>query len=375
MTLAVLVGGAAIGGISYLISLVFYLIVLFPIGMGTVGGLISGWAIKSGKVRQPLAASLCGFLTGLITYGVLHGLEYFNFAPVVRPVAIDRILPLTPKRISLFAYLQTEAKKGSGMIRLGRAGLQNMGEVGTWFYWLVELAIIPRALAAEAFCEDADDWYSEKVRFGNVEPTVADNFLELIKTPPLTVAGTLINTHIQKVEAGSLEIYTKMPLTPGDYAVLLSINATAVNDRGKLKLQEVAAGILSPPDYQQLTAAIPDPIENFASTDIIYRTHDLDADQVAAIVHQLSPNSLIQAIYLLKIVSIKGVVVIDTYQIGIIFDRQQITTEQQQQELLDELSREVEIPGEAYVTLLNNDAKSLYAIRQIVTQPVYHKQT
>jgi hypothetical protein len=66
--------------------------------------------------------------------------------------------------------------------------------------------------------------------------------------------------------------------------------------------------------------------------------------------------------------------VIDTYQIGIIFDRQQISTDQQKQELLEQLSSEIEIPGEAYVTLLNNDARSLYAIRQIVTQPVYHKQ-
>jgi hypothetical protein len=378
MALAICAGGAAIGGTTFLISLFFYLMMLFPIGMGTVSGLLSRWAVISGKVRYPLAAGCSGLLVGISSYATYRGLEYLTFARSMTPATMT--LSSSPA-LSWPAYLAMEAKRGASVLRIGRGGLQNLGETGTWCYWLVELAIIqylafslPRAAATAAFSERANSWYDHKVRFGNIEPAVADSFLELMKEQKLTAAGALLNTHIKKVEAGSLEVYVKTAGEEGAQDVMLSINSTTVNRRGKLQLQEVATGILSPSDYQEFTATTPNPIENFTSADVLYRAHDLSIEQVAEIVQQFTAHPSIQAAYLLKMVSIKSVPVIDTYQIGIIFDRQQIATDQQKQELLEQLSSEIEIPGEAYVTLLNNDARSLYAIRQIVTQPVYHKQ-
>ncbi len=376
MTLAALVGGAAAGGITYLIALLFYLVILFPIGMGIMGGVLSKWAVKSGKVRNPLVASLFGLLTGLTIFGTLRGLEFAESR---------KSLPQAPA-ISAGANTTTNKtpvpdQKGLGIVRIARYNIKDMGETGTGIYWLVELAIIsylaismPRAMATEAFCESSNDWYQHKTRLGNITTAAANEFLVLIKIPQLSEAGILINTQVKKVEAGSLELYTKTVAATGQQEVLLSINSTVVNKKGQLQIQEVESAILSPAEYQQLKLAISLATENFTNNEITYQAHDLDDQQVADIVQQLTHHAAIQATYLLKIASIKSLPVMNTYQLGIIFDRQQISTVQKKQDLLEELSSEIETPGEAYVTLLNDDPESLIAIRQIVTQPVYHKQ-
>jgi hypothetical protein len=376
MTLAALVGGAAVGGITYLIALLFYLIILFPIGMGSVGGAIMKWAVQSGKVRNPLVASLCGLLTGLTMFGTLRGLEFVESRnQVSQNKAISAGTSAAATRTPI------PEQKGLGVVRIGRYNIKNMGETGTKIYWLIELAIIsylaisiPRAMAAEAFCESSNDWYHLKTRLGNVEPAAMNRFLVLIKIPHLSEAGTLINTQIDKVEAGSLELYTKTVDDSKHQEVLLSINSTVVNKKGQLQIQEIETSILSPTEYQQLKLAIPIATENFTSTEVAYEAHDLDDQQVADIVQQLPNHPAIQATYLLKIASIKSVPVTNTYQLGIVFDRQQISTFQKKQDFLEELSSEIKTPGEAYVTLLNDDPESLQAIRKIVTQPVYHKQ-
>lgn len=374
MTLAALVGGAAVGGITYLIALLFYLIILFPIGMGSVGGAITKWAVQSGKVRNPLVASLFGLLTGLTIFGTLRGLEFVESRHQISQTQTAGASTAANKT-------PISDQNGLGVVRIGRYNIKNMGKIGTQIYWLVELAIIsylvisiPRAIATEAFCESSNDWYHLKTRWGNVEPAAMNRFLVLIKIPQLSEAGALINTQIQKVEAGSLELYTKTVDDSKHQEVLLSINSTMVGKKGQLQIQEIETSILSPTEYQQLKLAIPVATENLTSTEVAYEAHDLDNQQVANIVQQLPNYSAIQATYLLKITSIKSVPLMNTYQLGIVFDRQQISTFQKKQDFLEELSSEIKIPGEAYVTLLNDDPESLQAIRKIVAQPVYHKR-
>jgi hypothetical protein len=374
MTLAALVGGAAVGGITYLIALLFYLIIIFPIGMGSLGGAIGKWAVQSGKVRNPLVASLFGLLTGLTIFGTLRGLEFVESRSQISQIQAVGNSVAANKTL-------TPDQKGLGVVRIGRYNIKNMGETGTKIYWLIELAIIsylaisiPRAMATEAFCESSNDWYHRRTRLGNVEPEETNEFLVLIKIPHLPEAGTLINTHIKQVEAGSLELYTKTVDDSKHQEVLLSINSTVVNKKGQLQIQEIETSILSPTEYQQLNLAIPITPENLTSTEVAYEAHDLDDRQVADIVQQLPNYAAIQATYLLKIASIRSVPVTNTYQLGVVFDRQQISTSQKKQDFLEELSSEIRTPGEAYVTLLNDDPESLQAIRKIVTQPVYHKQ-
>jgi hypothetical protein len=79
LLLSSVIGGLAIGGLTHLISLLVYLIVLFPLGMGFAGSTVMVAAIRKGKVRNPAIATLFGILTGLLMYGSLHGAGYWQF--------------------------------------------------------------------------------------------------------------------------------------------------------------------------------------------------------------------------------------------------------------------------------------------------------
>src|SRR4028118_1853555 len=79
LLLSSVIGGVAIGGLTHLISLLVYLIVLFPWGMGFAGSTVMVAAIRQGKVRNPAIATLFGVLTGLLIYGSLHGAGYWQF--------------------------------------------------------------------------------------------------------------------------------------------------------------------------------------------------------------------------------------------------------------------------------------------------------
>src|SRR6476661_1861241 len=79
LLLSSVIGGIAIGGLTHLISLLVYLILVFPLGMGFAGGKVMVAAIRKGKVRNPAIATLFGILTGLLMYGSLHGAGYWQF--------------------------------------------------------------------------------------------------------------------------------------------------------------------------------------------------------------------------------------------------------------------------------------------------------
>lgn len=395
MVLVALAGGVAIGGIAHLVSLLFYLIILFPIGMGASGGLVMGWAVKSGKVRNPLVASLFGLLMGVTIYGTMQGLGYWHAinkttqvirrtSPSLSQVdavqAFNTALKQSTGLDGLPGYLALEANKGVNIGRIGPVGIA-IGKTGTWIYWLVELAIIqylvvarPRALAKTAFCETANEWYGDPLRWGNVEPDAADRFLELLKSAKFAAAGALINPQLQKVAVGSLEVYIETASDRKDCDVLCLISTAAVDKNDRLLLNKGLSGMLAPSEYEEMLATVPMAPDILDNTEIAYQEHDLADDQIADIGQQLQNYTAVQAAYLLKIAEIGGAPLTDTYQLGIIFDRQYITTDQDKSVLLYELSSEMETPGEAYVTLLNDDPASFQAIRQVVSQPFYHKQ-
>jgi hypothetical protein len=52
LLLSSILGGLAIGGLTFFVSNLIYLIILFPLGMGFAGGIVSATAIQQGKVRN-----------------------------------------------------------------------------------------------------------------------------------------------------------------------------------------------------------------------------------------------------------------------------------------------------------------------------------
>src|SRR5687767_1597259 len=62
----VVVAGAAMGYVVYLVSKAFYLIFIFPILIGVGLGWIAARVTKSGRVRNPLIGGLAGLLAAVV---------------------------------------------------------------------------------------------------------------------------------------------------------------------------------------------------------------------------------------------------------------------------------------------------------------------
>ena len=79
LILTTIIGGATIGGLTFLISQLIYLIIIFPVIMGILGGGLNALAIDKGKVRNPLVATGFGLLMGLSIYGSMNLGNYWLF--------------------------------------------------------------------------------------------------------------------------------------------------------------------------------------------------------------------------------------------------------------------------------------------------------
>jgi hypothetical protein len=69
----------------------------------------------------------------------------------------------------LVGFIKYRANQGVSIGKVGRSG-GNIGEVGTWIYWSIELLIIQLStvlnsigIAKNLFCESSNEWYKDEV--------------------------------------------------------------------------------------------------------------------------------------------------------------------------------------------------------------------
>ncbi len=67
-----IVSAALLGFIGSMIGQWFYLILIFPLGIGAGVGAAVAFALKQGKVRNPAVGVLAGFLGGVIAMLTMH---------------------------------------------------------------------------------------------------------------------------------------------------------------------------------------------------------------------------------------------------------------------------------------------------------------
>ncbi len=160
-----LLGGAG-AGLGWLASAVgqwFYLIVLYPFGIGfllLIGGFFAG---RLTKMRSPAWGAVVGLAAGLLAVFAMH---WFDYQRVLadRQNGMAQALPAD----GLLSFLDGQASEGLNVTSL-RGGGFNLGYFGTWLYWGVELVLVaglavfgPFLGAAEPFCEDCNSWKKER---------------------------------------------------------------------------------------------------------------------------------------------------------------------------------------------------------------------
>jgi hypothetical protein len=410
---AAIVSGVAIGSVAQIIALVFYLVLLFPALMGLGGGGVMAFAVRQGKIRNPTIAALFGALAGFILYGAMNGVGYWQFKQQTAQEIQQELGQLNAADIDsvrnayiktktgstgFVGYLKSSAKDGVSIGKVGHKGI-NLGETGTWIYWLIELAIIDIMIAVIAykaaksvFCESCEQWYGDSTTIGGVKPAATEAFLTSIQNEHFQPAGKLLET-IAPVPIPNLTVAVQCCPTCKISPVNLTVNAVSINSEGKPELKTMAQGLISLSQYSQFTTAAADRRSEFlvqhgnitaedfqlaqqersgvSATDRFER-HDLEPDAITKLVEQFTKQPIKQAYFVRK--TVHHMKEQPFYVLAIVRRVGLIDSEAAEPKLMTQLMTQLKLPEQTWVVCLNKDKAMAKAIKAIAEQPIYQRK-
>lgn len=200
--------GMILGGIASFLSRFFYLVLLFPIGIGLLLGYVGSRCIRAFKIRRPLTCGAAGFVAGCLAMLSLHYFDYRHFETLRAEDAaadLERLQTIArhaeqikahPSDIpeeeradvlefigeleqdpqlrrallvdSLGSYLDFAAHEGVELNHGAGKGI-NLGYWGSYIYWGLEALIVAgiawgmmQGAAAEPFCGVCLVWKSSE---------------------------------------------------------------------------------------------------------------------------------------------------------------------------------------------------------------------
>ena len=127
----------------------FYLIFIFPAGMGFAAGFGLRIGIKVGKSRNVAVGMVVGLMIGLLSYMSMH---YFDSVSYGAP--------------DVMSYLQAMSEEGYSFFFIPISG------IFAWIVWIIELAVViyfsvfmAAGSSAEPYCEDCNRWCGDSTLF------------------------------------------------------------------------------------------------------------------------------------------------------------------------------------------------------------------
>ncbi len=143
----------------------FYLVVLFPLGMGLAVGIAAAGGVRLGKVRNMWAAAALGFTGGVLVMLMSHLGDYL--------LTLRHLNQMNPgAHLTFTEFVDLRARQG---VTIGKAGAgagqgMNLGYYGSYIYWFVEFlfacvvaAAIPGGAAMVPFCQACQSWKAKRV--------------------------------------------------------------------------------------------------------------------------------------------------------------------------------------------------------------------
>ena len=268
--------GIMLGMAVSFIGRFFYLIVLFPLGMGAVVGAAGDWAIKKYKIRKPYLCGLTGLLAGCFTFLAMHYGDYEHFEgqltevpkevrliarnidqfkaqgkevpeeirEVIRQLEADRSALDVLRVGSFWDFMDYQARQGVTISKAGAGGGKgmNLGYTGSFIYWGLEslllagvaLAIMYGA-ASLPFCLACETWKDEKVLGGS--STTAANLGTAVSGGDLAeVAGAIASPGGDTISMSAFVC----PNCGTEAPVEVKVTKITVNKKGESSESQVA---------------------------------------------------------------------------------------------------------------------------------------
>lgn len=277
LILVVMVAAPILGGLLALVGSAFYLIFLFPIGMGLLNGFIVSQGVRWGKLREPVVAGVFALLFGLTVYGAYRYVDYQLIRREIRSAIVEGLMfefgEADPAEVDFildeFLYAETgqtgfigvvllDAKAGMSVGRVGRSTTINIGTTLTWVYWLFEASMIvgiPIFLAmAEAkrpFCEFHDRWYSSEKSLGGIATGHIKETLNLLDTGQYESFGKTLNA---RSPGSGVEIFIQQCPDCQQSSPNLIIKRVQRTSKGKKDYTVLSQRTITPEQGEQLVA-------------------------------------------------------------------------------------------------------------------------
>jgi len=275
LILATIIGSLIVGGLVFAVSQLIYLIVLFPLVMGAVGGGILALVVKSSKVRSPIIAGLFGLVMGVGVIGVYRFAEYYidfrnEITTAVREEAgeevpqeeidlfIDESLQEEVGSTGFVGYLKYSATLGTTITR--NSSEFTLDERATWIYWGIELLIVALFCAGMAFGaarkpfnEEAGEWYPEPQYVGSVDWKSRKDFYRLLNDGDTRQAFKMV-TNAALTPPRVDVVYQQTPNVP-QTDVILTVKETRLNRKQETSGDKMK-GVLSPSEFADLSRMV-----------------------------------------------------------------------------------------------------------------------
>jgi hypothetical protein len=211
LMLALCVAATALGWLASFIGQKFYLIFLFPLGIGAGVAVVGALVGHLTKMRNTIVAMVFGLVSGGVAVVAMHYFDYQRFldermligaAINLNQVEDTPLQGLTPEQAKVFqelkgvrdvnslgSFMHFQATQGVSIGKIGQGGA-NLGFTGTWIYWVVELLAVAGmtaaglcVMAAAPFCADCNKWKADK-KLGTLA-TKGDDIVDVLKAGEL----------------------------------------------------------------------------------------------------------------------------------------------------------------------------------------------
>lgn len=209
-----LFAGAVLGIVAYFVSKAIWLILIFPLLIGFILGGIGIAIVQKTKIRNPVLAGIAGFLGGCLAMLVMHYATYLEFRSNSQEqdpqrvallemdeaqrakevdkridIAVQELDPQTREKLSpqdreqarrqliaaldrdskvynsFWSYMDERAVEGVRIQGTRHKNESNLGYVGSYIYWGIEVLIIAGvalgmvwSAARKPFCTQCETW-------------------------------------------------------------------------------------------------------------------------------------------------------------------------------------------------------------------------
>ena len=273
-------GGALVGIITALVGSFLYIVLLFPLGMGTVGGSIVTTTIKWAKLRKSKQLVILSLLTAFAMYGTYHYGRYValqsqtflelssrqaeNTSPISAGGAkfiLDYALLKATGHSGFLGYMLYKAQQGVSLSRLVSGSHTNLGPFFTWIYWLLEFGLIVWVIVNTGrkeilipVCEVCGSRFGKEQHLGGTSPANESLMMELIHRREFSELVKLID---KNADVPSTELYLQRCGTCGKGNSYVTVRHAFKSSRGALQFSDASKITLLPQDGRLLMQNLP----------------------------------------------------------------------------------------------------------------------